>query len=269
MNPVVFTASCGLFGLLFGSFANVIIWRLPRGESLASPGSHCPSCDTSIAWGDNIPVISWLVLRGKCRACGVAISPRYAVVEMTSAALWILAALAFGPTIRTGFAIAFYYLLLVLSAIDLETRRLPNPLVATLVVVGAVGVGFTYVFKTACVPLIDVPGGAALFSLAGALVSSGTAAGIALLYGMARKVDGLGMGDVKLLFAIGLFLGPYGLMVLFLASLFGAVFGIIASTRSSDGLMAKIPFGPYLAASAVAVSIWGPPVWVWYRGFLG
>jgi leader peptidase (prepilin peptidase)/N-methyltransferase len=89
--------SFGLFGLLFGSFANVLIWRVPRGESIASPGSHCPGCDAPIAWYDNIPVVSWLVLRGRCRTCGTRIAFRYPLVELASGVLFVTAAIAFGP----------------------------------------------------------------------------------------------------------------------------------------------------------------------------
>lgn len=268
MSPLVFTLSAGVFGLIFGSFANVVIWRLPRGESLSSPGSHCPACDSPIEWRDNIPVLSWLLLRGRCRRCGVQISPRYAVVEIMSAVLWMLAALAFGPTVRAGFAIAFFYLLLILSVIDIETRRLPNVLVATVGLIAVMGLAVTEFSGVGAVPLVDLAGRAWIFALAGAVVSSGTAAVIAALYGLARNVDGLGMGDVKLLFVIGLFVGPFGVMALFMASLVGAAFGIIAASRSEEGMLAKIPFGPYLAAATVVVSIWGPPIWIWYRGLI-
>ena len=130
----------GLFGLLFGSFANVVIWRLPRGESLSTPGSHCPSCETAIGWRDNVPVLSWVMLRGRCRSCAAPISARYPLVELTSGVLWLAMWAVFGPSLALGFAIAFVYLLMILSFIDLDTMRLPNQLVALLAVIGVAGV---------------------------------------------------------------------------------------------------------------------------------
>src|SRR5665648_820200 len=104
--------SAGLFGVLFGSFANVVIWRFPRGESVSTPGSHCPSCDTPIAWYDNIPIVSWLVLRARCRSCGAPISARYSIVEALSGGLWALAAAQWGLSWATLFGIIFFYGLL-------------------------------------------------------------------------------------------------------------------------------------------------------------
>lgn len=269
MEPTFFWALiAGLYGLLFGSFANVVIWRMPRGESLVTPGSHCPDCSTPIPWYDNIPVASWLLLRGRCRNCGKAISIRYPMVELASGALWALAVLAFGPSARAGFAIVFYYVLLLLSAVDLQTFRLPNLLLGILAAVGAAGVATSSLTRTPALPLIDAglqPWWAAII---GAVASAGTALAIALLYKLMRNAEGFGMGDVKLLAVIGLYLGPHGLMTLFLASIVGAVYGVIVSRRHADGLKARIPFGPFLAGSAVMISLIGPQAWSAYMNLV-
>jgi leader peptidase (prepilin peptidase)/N-methyltransferase len=268
-STLLWASVAGLYGLLFGSFANVVIWRYPRGESLVSPGSHCPACDAAIAWYDNVPVVSWLVLRGKCRRCGKPISIRYPIVELSSGLLWALGVLAFGVTPRAAFAIAFYYLLLILSAIDLDTFRLPNAIVGLMGAVALLGIGLSSVLGRGVLPLVDTAFLPWQASLIGAASSAGTALAIALLYRLLRNAEGFGMGDVKLLAVIGLYIGPHALMTLFVASIIGAVFGIAASRRSSEGLKAKIPFGPFLSASAIAVSVVGPQLWASYMRLVG
>lgn len=256
-----------LFGLVFGSFANVVIYRFPRGESLSYPASHCPGCGSTIRWYDNVPVMSWVLLRGRCRDCGEGISPRYPLVETTSGLLWVLAWVLFGVTWQTLFAIAFFYLLLILAAIDLDTYRLPNVLVGVLAGVGVVGVIVGVAADAPAVPLLG-SGEPVATALAGVASSAGIALAIALLYEVVRKRQGFGMGDVKLLAAIGVFLGPYGVMVLFVGSVLGAVVGVWQTARGSGGLAAKIPFGPFLAAGAVMVTAFGPAAWSWYWGLL-
>lgn len=255
------------FGLVFGSFANVVIWRFPRGESLSHPGSRCPACETPIRWYDNIPVVSWLVLRGRCRECAASISPRYPVVEVLSGLLWLSSFLLYGLSLRSAFAVVFFYLLLILSAIDLDTYRLPNALVGITALTGLAGVGVGMLTGQAVVPLTG-DGSPLLNALGGSIASAGLALAIALLYSAARNKQGFGMGDVKLLAAIGLFLGFYGVLVLFVASVVGALFGIMVSTRSAEGLAAKIPLGPFLAFAALLVAAWGPQMWSWYAGLV-
>lgn len=262
---VVIPVGVFLFGLLFGSFGNVVIWRFPRGESLNHPGSHCPGCDTPIRWYDNVPLLSWTLLRGKCRACGQHISARYPAVELLSGLLWLLAWYLYGWTWALPFGIVFFYLLMVLAFIDLDTYRLPNAIVGLLALVGAAGALLAQVTGLSLVPLVPtVISSPALSALIGAIASAGLSLGIALLYGAARKQQGFGMGDVKLLGAIGVFLGLYGMMVLFVGSVLGAVVGVVAMRRSDKGMSAKIPFGPWLAVGAVLVAVWGPAVWTWY-----
>ncbi|MDZ4169140.1 MAG: prepilin peptidase [Coriobacteriia bacterium] len=261
-----------VLGLVFGSFANVVIWRYPRGESLSFPPSRCPACEHPIAWYDNVPVLSWLVLRGRCRGCGGRISARYPVVELSSGLLWLLALVLYGPTLRTLFAIAFFYLLLILAMIDLDTYRLPNALVGLLAGVGVAGVITSFVAGTSALPLLLAAEGPlsspVLFAVLGAVAASGLSLGIALVYERTRKREGFGMGDVKLLAAMGPFLGLYTLLVLFAASVIGAFVGVAAARRSPDGLAARVPFGPFLALGAVIVTVFGPAAWDWYASLL-
>ncbi len=272
--PIWFVVlSFGLFGLLFGSFANVVIWRVPRGESIASPGSHCPGCEAPIAWYDNVPVVSWLVLRGKCRSCGTRIALRYPVVELASGALFVIAAAVFGPTLRGVFAAVYFWFLLVLSVIDLDSLRLPNVIVATLAAIGAIGAVIAQVTGAELVPLIDTAS-AGLFSRPlvmaslGALLGLGLSGGVAAAYSAIRRKTGLGMGDVKLLGALGVFLGPYVLLSLFMASVFGAIVGV-ATSRGGRLAELKIPFGPWLALGGAVTAVFGPGIVGWYLGVVG
>lgn len=256
-----------LFGLVFGSFANVVIYRFPRAESLSHPGSHCPQCGRPVRWYDNVPVVSWVLLRAKCRSCGRPISVRYPIIEALSGVLWGMAWVRFGFTWKTPFAIGLFYLLMILAAIDLDTYRLPNKLVGLLAAIGGVGVIGSAVSGRSAVPLLG-DGDPVVGALVGVVASAGLALMIAGIYAVVRKREGFGMGDVKLLAALGLFLGTYGVLVLFVASVIGAGVGIWAATRSDQGLAAKIPFGPYLAAGAVLVVMWGPQAWSWYVGLI-
>jgi leader peptidase (prepilin peptidase)/N-methyltransferase len=272
LNPigwVVFLA-VGLLGLAFGSFANVVIWRFPRGESLSHPGSHCPKCETPIAWYDNLPVLGWIILRGRCRSCGNGISARYPVVEALTAVLWLVALLVYGPTVRAIFAAGLFYLLMILSYIDFDTMRLPNALVAILAVLGVIGLGAAMLSGHAVVPLVDGSGRLAnplLFAALGVALGGLVPLAISIIYQLVRGSVGLGMGDVKLLAAIGIFLGPYVLLALFLGSVVGAVTSL-ATMGASSGLNKKIPFGPFLAVGAVVAALGGERVVAWYLSIL-
>lgn len=221
----------GAFGLLFGSFANVLIWRVPRGESIVSPGSHCPRCGHPIRWYDNIPVVSWLVLGGKCRDCGESIAWRYPVIELSSAALWLLAGWRYGLTPQLPLAIVFFYMLLVLAVVDIDTRRLPTPLVAVIAVAAVIAAGAALITGLPFGPLTGLGargwlGNPAVVAAAGFLLGAGTSIAVASAYAALRKIEGLGFGDVRLLGAMGLVLGPYVLLAYALANIVG-VFGAI------------------------------------------
>jgi leader peptidase (prepilin peptidase)/N-methyltransferase len=286
---VVFAYAClGTFGLLFGSFANVLIWRVPRGESIVSPGSHCPTCDHDIRWYDNVPVLSWLLLRGRCRDCGEKIAWRYPAVEMTSGALWVLAGWRFGlspgtPLAALPLAVAFFYLLLVLSVIDLDHRRLPTPLVMAL---GAIAVAAAIAAQFTDLPFAPLTGvqGTGLLSSPlmlsgiGFLLGAGTSWGIAALYSLLRHRRGLGLGDVRLLGAMGVVLGPYVLLAYALANILGvmgAIPAMILTRRRStagEGVplgQASFSFGPFLALGGLLTALAGSTMWAGYLRFIG
>lgn len=263
----------GVFGLAFGSFANVVIWRFPRGESLSHPASHCPLCEHPIRWYDNIPIASWIALRARCRDCGAPIAIRYPLVELASGALWVLAGLLYGTSARTVSAIVLFYLLLILSLIDLDTMRLPNPIVGLLAATGFVGLLLAQFTGVDAAPITWTgslpPARPLVLGVTGALVGAGVSLAIASIYAGIRKSSGFGMGDVKLLGALGLFFGPYVLMVLFFGSLVGAVVGL-ASVRERGQLRTrKLPFGPMLAVGALVTAIAGPALWTWYTTLVG
>lgn len=271
MTPEVFTVvALFLFGLVFGSFANVVIWRVPRGESISFPGSHCPACGNAVRWYDNIPIVSWLVLRGRCRDCSVPIPPRYLLVEAASGLLFALVGVVWGFGLKSIFGAVFVWLLLVLSVIDLEHRRLPNALVGTLAGIGLAGVGLSHFLSASAVPLTPLAASGVLASpagnaLLGALIGAGFSGGTAVLYSLIRRVRGLGMGDIKFLGALGLFLGPYVLMAIFFGSLLGMVVGL-ASARNRRLAEVRIPFGPWLAVGALVTALAGPGILAWYLG---
>ncbi len=267
-----FLTSVGLFGLLFGSLANVIIWRVPRGESIVAPGSHCPACGTAINWYDNIPVLSWIVLGARCRECGVRISARYPVVEALSGMLWLLAAVLWGMTLRTVFGVSLFYLLLVLTCIDLDHLRLPNVIVGALGGLGLVGVVLSQLLGVGVVPLLEAAGwlqNPFVYAGVGLAIGLGVSVLMAGGYALVRGKAGLGMGDIKLLAVLGIFFGPYVLMVLMFGSILGAIIGIALGRAKSGGEPARIPFGPFLAGAAVIVAAWGPAIWTWYLGLVG
>lgn len=265
-----FSLAMTLFGLLFGSFANVVIWRLPRGESIAHPGSHCPGCDAPIAWYDNIPVVSWLVLRGRCRQCSEPISRRYPLVEAASGALFLVAAPVWGPSVRAIFGAALFWFLLVLSMIDVEHMRLPNPLVGMLAILGVVGVSMSELTGWSVLPLAGAGAFAHpwLDAALGVLLGAGLPGVLALAFRLVRGKSGFGMGDIKLLGALGLFLGPYVLLTFFLGSLLGAIGAIVAS-RGRGLTAARIPFGPWLGAGAVVTAVAGPSLVSGYLVLVG
>jgi leader peptidase (prepilin peptidase)/N-methyltransferase len=232
----------GVFGLLIGSFLNVVIWRVPRGESIVSPPSHCPNCEMHITPRDNIPVFSWLVLRGRCRGCATKISARYPLVELLTCALFLLMAAYFGPAAELP---AYLYLMAVgvaLALIDLDVQRLPDALTLPSYAVGGVLLG------VASVAHHDG------WSMARAAI------GMAALFGFYFTVAviaprGMGFGDVKLSGVLGLYLGwlGWGQLVVgaFAAFAVGALVGIGLILFAGGGRKTKVPFGPFMLVGAV------------------
>lgn len=265
-----FFAAAFFFGLALGSFANVVIWRFPQGKSVVSPGSSCPHCDAPITWRDNIPVLSWLLLRARCRACQAPIPMRYPAVELLSGVLWLVAALAFGVGAQAIIAGAFFWTLLVLTFIDIDTMRLPNPITGALGVFGAALALYSHFTAAPVLPLTHEPaiGSPLLQALIGTFTAGGVSLGMAKLYKGVRGRAGMGMGDVKLLAAMGPFLGAYTIGALFAGSVLGALWALFGAVAKRLDINARIPFGPFLAAAAVLVALFGPDVWHWYAALV-
>jgi leader peptidase (prepilin peptidase)/N-methyltransferase len=247
--------SAFLAGLLLGSFVNVVIVRLPRGESIVSPPSRCPRCKARIRPWDNIPVISYLLLRGRCRDCGKRISWRYPVVELTAGLLlWLLAHRATHPALLVPHA-AFLLALLVVAWIDLDTRTIPD-----VITIPGVGIGLA-------LSLFLPPGPAPAFLGAAAGGASLWLVGAA--YERATGVPGMGGGDVKLAAMMGAFLGVWGVFgTIFLASLLGSILGVVLIARGKGSRRTAIPFGTFLAPAAMLLLLFGEPLVRLYRSLL-
>ena len=244
-----------VLGLVFGSFLNVVIARLPRGQSIVSPPSRCPRCKSRIQPWDNIPVLSFLILRGRCRNCRKPISWRYPVVEITAGVLlFLLARRAEHPALLVPHA-AFLLALLAVAWIDFDTRTIPDA-----VTIPGVGLGLA-------ASLFGPPGifAAALGALAGGL----SLWLVGTIYERATGVPGMGGGDVKLAAMMGAFLGAGGVFgAIFLASFAGSLFGLLLIARGRGDRRSAIPFGTFLAPSAVALLLYGDALFRWYRSLL-
>jgi leader peptidase (prepilin peptidase) / N-methyltransferase len=243
-----------LVGCCFGSFYNVLIHRLPAQESIVRPGSHCPRCSHPISFYDNIPLISYAILRGKCRSCGERISVRYPLVEGVTGALALLLFLRGGLASQFFIDCILVSLLIIITFIDLDTYTIPD----VLSVPGMV-VGFALSFFALRVTWLD--------SLIGILLGGGAFYLIAVAFEYFRHKEGLGGGDIKLLAMIGAFLGWPGVVLTVLAaSLIGTVVGVVVMWRSRKGLDTRIPFGPFLACGSVLYLFWGQAFYRWYVG---
>lgn len=243
-------------GLAVGSFLNVVIYRVPKGLSVMRPGSACPGCGAEIRPRDNVPLVSYLVLRGRCRACGVRISPEYPTVELLTALLFVGSALVLPSAWQAGYVAPFLAVLVACAFIDLRHRIIPNRVVLPALAFFAVA---ALVLDLAGRPLSILEGLIGLLAYGGGLFL------IALVSG------GMGMGDVKLGALIGLVLGALGLRYVGVAAMLGILTGgigaIVALAMGRDR-KAAIPFGPYLALGAAAAVFAGPAVAGWYAGFL-
>ena len=245
---VALAAFGGIGGLLIGSFLNVVAYRLPRNESLVTPGSHCPSCDTPVKPYDNLPVLGWLLLRGRCRACHAQISARYPVVEALTAVLAVAVILVKSSPHDIALGLVLVGVLVPVALIDLDHRIIPNKIMLPAAIV-AVGIG-----------LITRPAGVPEQLIAGA-----AAGGFLLLFALAYP-RGMGMGDVKLAAVLGLFLGRSVAVALMVGVFTGAVVGglIMARVGVAKGRKTADPFGPFLAFCGVDGLLVGPTIVHWY-----
>src|SRR5688500_5831109 len=239
------------FGLAVGSFLNVCIYRLPRRESLNWPASHCTSCNRPLSWYENVPLASWIVLRGRCRTCRARIAATYPIVELITGLVCLAAFVLYGLTHLFAVRVAFACAMIVLFVIDLQHRILPN-----VITVPGIVVGFA-------VSLWLPPGW--LSSLLSLLIGGGVLFLIGEVYYRTRGVEGMGMGDVKMLAMIGAFLGwPLMILTLIIASFTGALFGGVMIASGRGGMQAALPFGTFLAVGALIAAVAGEPILAWY-----
>jgi len=243
-------AFAAAFGAILGSFLNVVAFRLPRGESLSVPRSRCPQCETPIKPYDNLPVLSWLLLRGRCRSCRATISWRYPLVELTTAVLLALVVVVKGADADAWLGIALVLLLVPITLIDLEHQIIPNKLT----LLGTVA-------AVAILALVD-PG-----ALGEHLIAAAAAGGF-LLAAVLAYPGGMGLGDVKLAWMLGLFLGAAVAPALLIGMLAGTLAGAVIMARKGvkAGRKVRMPFGPALAFGALVALYAGDPIVDWYLG---
>ncbi len=278
MIRILGTTFAGLLGLAFGSFLNVCVSRWPAGESVVAPRSHCRQCGRTLAWWENVPLLSWLALRGRCRTCRAWIGWRYPLVELAVGALWALEAwcslaMVLGPAASTEVffylmeaigKLILYFMLIALAALDAENLWLPNWITLP-------GTGLGFFFAVILAALENSAGAwkkAALLAAGRDLLAILLAAGLILLirwtYWLLRRREGIGMGDAKLMALLGAWLGLPGALLAFgLGSLLGALAAVVlllapsARTRSEDWRAAKLPLGTFLSIGGIVSSLWG------------
>lgn len=245
-----------VFGLIIGSFLNATIYRLPREISVSRPRSFCPHCQRTIQWYRNIPVVSYLFLRGRCGECGAPISPRYLLVELAVAVIFAASVWRWGVSTRSAVSIGFACAMLVLALIDLDFRILPN--VITL----------PGIFAGLLVFFID-PRRTWVDSALGVALGGGLLYFVAWLYLKVRAKEGMGMGDVKMIAMVGAFLGWKGvLLTIFVASLLGSLVGLTLMAIKGRDWDYALPFGTFLALAAVVVDWGGQEMVRWYLGLV-
>jgi leader peptidase (prepilin peptidase)/N-methyltransferase len=265
-----------LFGLVIGSFLNVCILRIPLAESVVLPASHCPACGTSIKPYDNIPVVSWLVLAGRCRKCKARISAMYPMVELATGLLFVACYLVFGLNAEALKWAIFGALMIVLTITDLRERILPDK-------VNFLGLGLGLLLSFFTRPVdgtalwlanhwFAFPPPEAALSFADALIGAGAASGLLWLvaegYFRARGREGMGLGDVKMMAMAGAFLGlQRALLTILLGSLLGSIIGVAVIAIGRKGRDFELPFGTFLGAGAMLVVFFGSAALDWYRAF--
>jgi len=266
-----------LAGVMIGSFLNVCILRIPAGQSIVQPGSHCPKCHTQIKPYDNIPVLSWLMLSGKCRNCKAKISPLYPSIELLTGVLFVVCFLLFGLTLTAAKWSVLSALLVVLTATDIRERLLPDVVNLTGLVMGLVFSLFMAPTDGASLWLsnlmFEFPPPRAVLSVVDALMGAAIGAGLLWIVGEGyfklRGKEGMGLGDVKMMGMVGAFLGvKRTLLTVLLGSLLGSVIGIVIVLATRKGRDYELPFGAFLGAGALLVIYFGTPLLNWYQSLL-
>jgi leader peptidase (prepilin peptidase)/N-methyltransferase len=250
------TLWAGLVGLVVGSYLNVLVHRLPLGVSTVRPRSRCPACGAAIRAIDNLPVLSWLLLRGRCRDCGARISPRYPLIEAATGTLFATCVARFGVTLEALTAAILGALLLALAAIDLDHFLLPDKLTLPGIAIGIAAQAL-------------VPSGSLVVALRGALIGAGLLLAIAGAWELLRGAEGMGLGDVKMLAMIGAFLGAGGVIVtLVFATFAGSIVGLALVARRGGDLQSQLPFGVFLAAGGLVALFAGESLVASYLGLM-
>ncbi len=249
-----FLVAAGLFGLIVGSYLNVVIHRLPEGISTVTPPSACPACGAQIRAFDNLPIVSWLLLGGRCRDCRAPISPRYPLVEAATGLAFAGAVWRFGANGRAAAAALLAALLIALAFIDLDHFLLPDKLTLPGIAAGLAA-------------QLLLPGGSLTRGLVGALVGAGLLLVVAGIWELVRGVEGMGLGDVKMIAMLGAFLGVSGVLVtLVVGTLGGSLVGLALVARRRSDFAAKLPFGVFLAIGGLVALFAGEQIVALYLG---
>lgn len=245
-----------ILGACVGSFLNVCIYRIPANASIVHPGSRCPRCQTMIPFYDNIPIISYLLLMGRCRACRTRIAVRYPLIELLTGLFAVACSVVFGPTWHGVVVFAFIATLTVITFIDLDHRIIPD-------IISLPGIPLFFLAS------LLIPESSWQSNALGILVGGGSLFVVAWGYQMLTGREGMGGGDIKLLAMIGALVGWRGILfTLFAASAIGTLVGIVAMVRTKQGMRLAIPFGPFLSAGALIYLFFGGPLIAWYVGLL-
>ena len=278
--PLAIYIISGLFGAIIGSFLNVVIHRVPREESIVFPNSRCPSCGATIAFYDNIPILSYAVLGGKCRGCSTPISLRYPAVELLTALLWIAVAWRDGLSVALPFDLIFATAIVALVFIDAEHMILPN-VITYPGIAFAVVARFAIPFFTGTPHFDDVP--SLMFgtlgtmpiwvvslvgAFLGALIGGGSLWLMGWMWEKLRGIEAMGLGDVKMMFMVGAYLGwRLTILTIFVGVLSGSLIGIVLMMRQKDrNMQMLLPFGVFLGLGAIAALLFGAEIVGWYAG---
>jgi leader peptidase (prepilin peptidase) / N-methyltransferase len=256
MSPMIVNWYVFFIGMCIGSFLNVCIYRLPAGKSIVRPASACPSCGTTIRWYDNIPLISYIILRGRCRGCKMRISIRYPIIELLCGLFAMTSWMHYGFGLPALIYFILIAALLVITFIDIDHRIIPD-----IISLPGIPLGFLSSFILPQLKWSD--------SLIGIVAGGGSLLAVAWGYQLIAGRDGMGGGDIKLLAMVGAFLGWKGVLFTIMASsLIGTAVGIAIMLRSRKGIKMALPFGPFLAIGAIMYIFLGPRLIEWYLNLL-
>ncbi len=252
MPPYFVEVFAFIFGLCIGSFLNVCIYRLPVSKSISHPRSSCTSCNELIPFYDNIPVLSYVLLRGKCRFCREPISVRYPIIELLTGWFALITFLKYGLSLEALIYFVFIAALLVITFVDIDHQIIPD-----IISLPGIPIFFLASFGLSQINWLD--------SLIGILVGGGSLLLVAWIYSLITQKEGMGGGDIKLLAMIGAVIGWQGvLFTIFVASAVGTLAGMLVMLKSRKGMKLKIPFGPFLAIGGIAYIFFGPQLIRWY-----